>query len=192
MAVRESLLCLLVAQQNYAFRLHHELVSRIPARAQLNVGQTYSTLERLQKAGLVAQTGTNDEGLPVYRATEAGRRAAHDWLQGADSTGADAAAETAERLLLTASIPDWDDLGLPSRANIHESERRRWLVRVERDHPANSGGISLWNDLERRRAAAVIDWIDDLIQPDRNTLETLERNISSAVRKRGRPSKPQS
>lgn len=108
MAVRDALLALLTAGPAYGFQLHGGLAARTGGRRAVNVGQTYATLERLTKQGLVESAGATDDGLPLHRLTAAGRAAAQAWLDGADASGADPWDETVERVLIARSLPDWN------------------------------------------------------------------------------------
>ena len=53
MSVRDGLLAVLSLGEGYGLQLHSELAARAPHRSPVNVGQIYSTLERLARAGLV-------------------------------------------------------------------------------------------------------------------------------------------
>ena len=54
----------------------------MPHRAKTNVGQIYSTLDRLQRDGQIEVAGTTLDSLPLYRATAAGSLRAGLWLCG--------------------------------------------------------------------------------------------------------------
>lgn len=123
MAVRDALLALLTAGPAYGFQLHGGLAARTGGRRDVNVGQTYATLERLAKQELVESAGTTDDGLPLHRLTAAGRAAARAWLEGADAAGADAWDETVDRVLVARSLPAWDATAVVA------AERARWEAR---------------------------------------------------------------
>lgn len=123
MAVRDALLALLTAGPAYGFQLHGGLAARTGGRRTINVGQTYATLERLRKQGLVEPSGTTDDGLPLHRLSDAGAAAAQAWLDGADAAGADAWDETIDRVLIACSLPDVD------ADAVIASERERWVAR---------------------------------------------------------------
>ncbi|MBT2500864.1 helix-turn-helix transcriptional regulator [Agromyces sp. ISL-38] len=123
MAVRDALLALLTAGPAYGFQLHNGLEARTGGRRQVNVGQTYATLERLGKQRLIEPAGETDDGLPLYRLTARGTAAATAWFDGADASGADPWDETVDRVLIALSLPDVDGLAV-ARAEI-----ARWRVR---------------------------------------------------------------
>jgi hypothetical protein len=85
MSVRNGLLALLAESPKYGFQLKKEFEDATGALWPLNVGQVYTTLNRLVRDGQVVTdsghgagpaTGVGDEGQKRYRITEAGRRAA--------------------------------------------------------------------------------------------------------------------
>ena len=86
MAVRDALLALLTAGPAYGFQLHGGLAARTGGRRDINVGQTYATLERLSKQRLVEPAGSTDDGLPLHRLTTAGSAAAEAWLDAVGDT----------------------------------------------------------------------------------------------------------
>lgn len=134
MAVRDALLALLTMGPAYGFALHGGLSLRTGGRRAVNVGQTYATLERLTKQGLVEPAGTTDDGLPLHRLTSTGEQSAHAWLSGADAAGADVWDETLDRVLIACSLPRWDV------AATVEQERHRWLARREHAAAAAAAG----------------------------------------------------
>jgi len=75
MSVRDGLLTILTLGPAYGLQLHAELTSRAPHRGPINVGQIYSTLDRLSGQGLIAPSGLTSDGLPLHRLTAEGRAA---------------------------------------------------------------------------------------------------------------------
>ncbi|MFK4729274.1 PadR family transcriptional regulator [Agromyces mediolanus] len=128
MAVREALLAILGLGPAYGFALHGGLAERTGGRRAINVGQTYATLDRATKSGLIAPAGTTDDGLPLHALTPAGQALADAWVSGADAAGADAWDETVDRVLIAASLPG------TALAPIVTAERERWLRRLETAH----------------------------------------------------------
>jgi len=177
MAVRDALLSLLTAGPAYGFQLHGALESRTGGRRRVNVGQTYATIERATKAGLIESAGATPDGLPLHRLTKAGRGVVDAWLGGADAPGTDPWDETIDRVLVVASLP-----GLDPSAVIAD-ERGRWTARRDaaeaatnarptgndptKREPAGNEPAGAQNELQRlaiaadiARAAAALDWLD--------------------------------
>ncbi len=77
MAVREGLLALLREGPSHGYQLKTAFEAATGGTWPLNVGQVYTTLDRLQRDGLV--TASEAEGQKVYEITAAGREALGDW-----------------------------------------------------------------------------------------------------------------
>jgi DNA-binding PadR family transcriptional regulator len=79
MAVREGLLALLDDGRRYGYQLKTEFEQATGGVWPLNVGQVYTTLERLERDGLVAVA--EDNGQKSYELTAAGREELGAWWQ---------------------------------------------------------------------------------------------------------------
>src|SRR5206468_10060793 len=73
MSVRSGLLALLAQQPMYGYQLRQEFEARTGGTWPLNIGQVYTTLNRLQRDGLVAEAGVRADGSTVYEPTDEGR-----------------------------------------------------------------------------------------------------------------------
>ena len=82
--VREVLLALLAGQASHGYQLRARLALALgPLAGALNEGQVYVTLNRLEKAGLVAARRVGQTDRPdrkVYELTTAGRERVGAWL----------------------------------------------------------------------------------------------------------------
>ncbi len=78
MSVRQALLALLEEGPMYGYQLRSEFERRTGATWPLNVGQVYTTLTRLERDGLVTESGADGEGHVVYEVTDAGREAVEE------------------------------------------------------------------------------------------------------------------
>ena len=77
MSVRSGLMALLAEGEKYGAQLRSEFEARTGGTWPLNVGQVYTTLDRLVRDGLVESAGEPDaEGRIAYRLTAAGPRRA--------------------------------------------------------------------------------------------------------------------
>lgn len=81
MSIRYSLLAILDTGSCYGYQLRLEFDRRTGGTWPLNVGQVYSTLDRLERDGLVATGQTDSEGHVFYDITDAGRSVARRWLE---------------------------------------------------------------------------------------------------------------
>ncbi|MEO3745868.1 PadR family transcriptional regulator [Plantactinospora sp. B5E13] len=107
-AVRWGLLALFADGPKYGYQLRTEFDARTGGTWALNVGQLYTTLERLDRDGLVAEVGTNDEGRTVYAMTDAGRSALAEWFATPVTDTDRPRSELAIKLAMAAATPDVD------------------------------------------------------------------------------------
>ncbi|MFE3016882.1 PadR family transcriptional regulator [Streptomyces sp. NPDC059256] len=81
MSIRHGLLALLEHGPRYGSQLRTEFESRTGATWPLNVGQVYTTLSRLERDGMVEQSGEDDAGHALYGITEAGKTELRNWFE---------------------------------------------------------------------------------------------------------------
>ncbi|MFF3302477.1 PadR family transcriptional regulator [Streptomyces sp. NPDC002908] len=81
MSIRHGLLALLERGPRYGSQLRTEFESRTGSTWPLNVGQVYTTLNRLERDGLVAQDGEDDAGHALYSITDGGRDELRSWFE---------------------------------------------------------------------------------------------------------------
>ncbi len=81
MSIRHGLLALLEHGPRYGSQLRTEFEARTGATWPLNVGQVYTTLNRLERDGLVAQSGEDEAGHALYAITEAGHSELRSWFE---------------------------------------------------------------------------------------------------------------
>lgn len=167
MAVRDALLTLLTAGPAYGFQLHGGLAARTGRRRDINVGQTYATLERLTKQQLVEPAGSTDDGLPLHRLTAAGMTAASAWLAGSDAAGADPWDETIDRVLIARSLPDCDADAVVAAERVTWQRRRAEASAAASVRSDGRGADAAEAELMRlaasaevARADAVLSWLD--------------------------------
>src|SRR5437763_15850086 len=80
MSIRHSLLALLQDQPRYGYQLRVEFENRTGATWPLNIGQVYTTLNRLERDALVRACADDGEGHQTYRSTPAGRGEVRRWF----------------------------------------------------------------------------------------------------------------
>src|SRR5205823_1531097 len=80
MSVKLGLLALLDEGDMYGYQLRTTFEQRTGATWPLNIGQVYTTLNRLERDGLVEETGDDGEGHQTYRITPAGREEVRRWF----------------------------------------------------------------------------------------------------------------
>src|SRR6185437_4165487 len=81
MSVRHALLALLSESPKYGLQLRHEFEERTGEVWPLNVGQVYTTLQRLERDGFVEADGDGERARKRYRITDAGAQELAGWLR---------------------------------------------------------------------------------------------------------------
>lgn len=108
MSVRAGLLAILSLGPAYGLQVRDEFLDRAPHRPSVNVGQIYSTLDRLMTAGLVRNSGMTDDGLPLYALTDAGDDVVADWIRMAEPNSGDRVDDLLDQVLIVSSLPGVD------------------------------------------------------------------------------------
>jgi DNA-binding PadR family transcriptional regulator len=108
MSVRFGLLALLAERPMYGNQLRAEFEGRTAATWPLNVGQVYTTLERLVRDGLVVAAGADEDGHELYQLTEDGRLALTKWWATPLSRESRPRDELTIKLALAVTVPGVD------------------------------------------------------------------------------------
>jgi DNA-binding PadR family transcriptional regulator len=113
MSVRNGLLALLATGRHHGYELRKELEERTGSLWELNVGQVYTTLGRLERDGLVVEVGQEraqgagaDQRL--WALTDAGRAELGDWFATPRERSAPDRDELVIKLTLAASVDGVD------------------------------------------------------------------------------------
>jgi DNA-binding PadR family transcriptional regulator len=107
-SIRQSLLVLLAERERHGYQLRQEFEQRTGGTWPINIGQIYTTLNRLQRDGLVVEAGRQDDGSVIYRLTPAGRDEAGQWWGTPVDRTAPAREELAIKLALAITSPGVD------------------------------------------------------------------------------------
>ena len=134
MSVRLGLMALLAEGDSYGARLRTEFEERTGGTWPLNVGQVYTTLERLVRDGLVDQVGEADaEGRIAYRLTDAGRaELGRWWTTPVDRTNTPRD-ELTIKLALAVTAPEVDVARVVQSQRTATLRHLRDLTRLKRD-----------------------------------------------------------
>jgi DNA-binding PadR family transcriptional regulator len=113
MSIRHGLLALLERGPSHGYQLRAEFDAATGSTWPLNVGQVYTTLDRLERDGLVAQEGDPDsDGRIAYRITDDGRRELTSWFRSPVSAKSAPRDELSIKLALAVTTPGVDVLGV--------------------------------------------------------------------------------
>src|SRR6202162_2751547 len=161
MSIRHALLALLSEGPKYGLQLRQEFETRTGEVWPLNVGQVYTTLQRLERDGLVEAETSADEGPQKgFRITEEGEAELAGWLATPPALSPPPRAEIVIKVLVA--------LGLPG-VDVHEvvQVHRRYLVelmqqwtRLKEDESRFDLSFALVVDAELFRLDSVIRWLD--------------------------------
>jgi DNA-binding PadR family transcriptional regulator len=108
MSIRHGLLALLEHGPRYGSQLRSEFESRTGSTWPLNVGQVYTTLNRLERDGMVAQDGEDEAGHTLYGITDAGRDELRAWFERPVDRTSPARDELAIKLAMAVGAPAVD------------------------------------------------------------------------------------
>src|SRR5689334_18386197 len=106
MSIRHALLALLTEGPKYGLQLRQEFEARTGEVWPLNVGQVYTTLQRLERDGLVeSDDGTDDGPQRSFRITEPGREELASWLRTPPDLSSPPRDELVIKVLVAMGVP---------------------------------------------------------------------------------------
>jgi len=106
MSVRHALLALLSDGPKYGLQLRQEFEAKTGEVWPLNVGQVYTTLQRLERDGLVESDDTEAEGpQKTFHLTDDGAEELHDWLRTPGGDDAPPRDELVIKVLVALTVP---------------------------------------------------------------------------------------
>ncbi|TFD74886.1 PadR family transcriptional regulator [Cryobacterium sp. Sr8] len=196
MSVRQSLLAILDQGPCYGYQLRAEFERRTGSTWPLNVGQIYSTLDRLERDGLVQKADIDADGQNYYEITDAGRAEVATWLGSPVAPSAAARNELAIKLAIAVTLPGVD---IARVIQVQRSASLRTLQELTRtknstDNPESAEELAwlLVIDSLIFAAEAEVRWLD-------HSESRLARAVAAGfatplplnteVPKRGRPAK---
>ncbi len=161
MSVRHALLALLSEGPKYGLQLRQEFEARTGDVWPLNVGQVYTTLQRLERDGMVVAEGQEEDSQHKgYRITGEGEHELAAWLCTPPDLSSPPRHELVIKVLVATTLPGVD---------VHDviQVHRRYLVelmqqwtRLKEDQSRVDLGFALVVDAELFRLDSVIRWLD--------------------------------
>jgi DNA-binding PadR family transcriptional regulator len=126
MSLKFGILGLLAEQPLHGYEVKNRFESLLGGTWEVNIGQVYSTLQRLERDGLVEAAGDRgDRGKLPYNLTGAGRRTLEDWLRQPEAEPQQLREEIYVKLLLVSRLANG---GLNS---LLAAQRRVYLQRLK-------------------------------------------------------------
>ena len=161
MSVRHALLALLAEGPKYGLQLREEFEARTGEVWPLNVGQVYTTLQRLERDGLAeSEDAAQDGPQKTYRITADGEAELAGWLRTPPDMASPPRDELVMKVLVAMRVPG---------TNVHDviQVHRRYLVelmqqwtRIKEAEADSDLNLALVVDAELFRLDAVIRWLD--------------------------------
>jgi DNA-binding PadR family transcriptional regulator len=160
MSVPHALLALLSESPKYGQRLQSEFESRTGRVWPLNVGQVYTTLQRLERDGLVEAAGDGERARKQYRITSAGRRELAEWLRTPPELVPPPRDELVIKLLVALQVPGADVHEIVQAHRRHLIELMQRYTKVKADTADDEVPLALVTDAELFRLEAIVRWLD--------------------------------
>ena len=185
MSVRHSLLALLSDGPRYGLQLRQEFEAGTGEVWPLNVGQVYTTLQRLERDGLITSDEDADEGAQRhYRITPEGAAEVTGWLRLPSDAGAP---PPRDELVIKVLVARWvpgidvhDVLQVHRRALVEVMQQ---YTRLKEDLTDDEVALALVVDAELFRLDGVLRWLDA-------AEGRLQRGANAPVRPAPEPSAP--
>lgn len=108
MSVRHAVLTLLDSRPQHGYALKAEFERRTGGTWPLNIGQVYTTLQRLERDGLVSAHEPADDGSVVYEITPLGHSTVREWWGGVVDRQAPTRDELTIKIALAVTTPGVD------------------------------------------------------------------------------------
>jgi DNA-binding PadR family transcriptional regulator len=108
MGVREGLLALLDSEPRYGYQLKTAFEATTGGMWALNIGQVYTTLDRLARDGRVQVGAGDDAGRRTYNITQEGRSELARWLSASPADAPPPRDELLLKVLLAVATPSVD------------------------------------------------------------------------------------
>ncbi len=133
MSIRHSLLALLQEQPRYGYQLRAEFEQRTGSTWPLNIGQVYTTLDRLERDSLVIRDGDDGEGHVMYQLTEAGSEEVRNWFSHPVAMTNPPRNELAIKLALAVTLPGVDVSGVIQAQRVSSMRSLQDYTKAKRD-----------------------------------------------------------
>jgi DNA-binding PadR family transcriptional regulator len=197
MSIKSALLAILSLGDCHGYQLKHELTSRTGSVLDVNIGQIYSTLSRLERDGLVKQKtlAPSKDGQQLFTITDAGRAEASAWLFEPVMDDRDVRNDLSTKLALAVTLPSIDVAQIVKAQRAKDIQKLQALTLAKRkaqpESPAEVAAV-LMNDRAIFNLEAELRWLDHI---EKILGETKARGLDTSIdlstyeAKRGRPAK---
>jgi DNA-binding PadR family transcriptional regulator len=162
MSVRHALLALLSEGPKYGLRLREEFETGTGEVWPLNIGQVYTTLQRLERDGLVESDGDDERESPQkrFRITADGERELGTWLRTPPDMSSPPRDELVIKVLVAMRVPDTDVREVIQAQRRYLVELMQQWTRIKDADAGRDLALGLAVDAELFRLGAVVHWLD--------------------------------
>ena len=162
MSVPHALLALLSEKPKYGLRLQNEFEARTGEVWPLNVGQVYTTLQRLERDGLVEADGAGERAQKQkrYRITSAGDRELAEWLRTPPELVPPPRDELVIKVLVALQVPGINVHELLQVHRRHVLEVMQGYTKIKAAATEDDVPLALVADAELFRLEAIVRWLD--------------------------------
>jgi DNA-binding PadR family transcriptional regulator len=155
-----ALLALLSEGPKHGLRLQNEFEARTGEVWPLNVGQVYTTLQRLERDGLVETDGVESERKKRYRITSTGERELDGWLRTPPELVPPPRDELVIKVLVAMQVSGTDVHEILQVHRRHVVEVMQRYTRIKAAAAQDDLPLGLVADAELFRLEAIVRWLD--------------------------------
>jgi len=160
MSIRYGLLALLADAPTHGYKLKTAFEQRTGGSWALNIGQVYTTLQRLERDGLVEATEAGQDRND-YRITDAGRTQLDAWFAVAVVPEGPARDELMIKVLLAVAAPDVDVTAMIQRQRTASvAQLQAYTRRKAQADPETDIAFLMMVDALIFRTEAEVRWLD--------------------------------
>jgi DNA-binding PadR family transcriptional regulator len=161
MSVPHAMLALLSEGPKYGMQLRDEFEAHTGEVWPLNGGQVYTTLQRLERDGLVESDGTGGEGPQKgFRITAEGEQELARWLRTPPDLSSPPRDELVMKVLVALRVPSADVYAVIQAHRRYLVEVMQQWTRIREDGADSDLYGSLAIDAELFRLDSVVRWLD--------------------------------
>jgi DNA-binding PadR family transcriptional regulator len=162
MSVRHALLALLSEGPKYGLRLREEFEAGTGEVWPLNIGQVYTTLQRLERDGLIESDDDDERDSPQkrFRITTEGEHELAAWLRTPPDMSSPPRDELVIKVLVALRVPGTDVRDVIQAHRRYLVELMQQWTRIKDADADRDLALGLAVDAELFRLDAVVRWLD--------------------------------
>ncbi|HXL96696.1 MAG TPA: PadR family transcriptional regulator [Streptosporangiaceae bacterium] len=162
MSVRHALLALLSEGPKYGLRLREEFEAGTGEVWPLNIGQVYTTLQRLERDGLIESDEDDEPDSPQkrFRITADGEQELRTWLRTPPDMSSPPRDELVIKVLVALRVPGTDVREVIQAHRRYLVELMQQWTRIKEAEADRDLALGLAVDAELFRLDAVVRWLD--------------------------------